>query len=213
MSRLSSVSTTRRVRLSTRALSAAAVVAVGAGLVACDSDEIGAAAVVGDERYTVAELQNDVEAIADMPGSTLDLNGDLASIQSELITERVQYVLFEHLAQEENVEVTEASIDTYIDEQIASQAPDGELDTLLAQNNFTRERLRPWVRITITVNELYATYDENPETLDEAVAATADELGVKVNPRYGEWDGNRLVPASGSVSVPQEGVASASPTP
>lgn len=194
---------TIRLPRSARMLAAGAVMFAGAGVTACDADEVGAAAVVGGERYTISELHDDVDSIANMPGSALDVNGDLTDLQMQLITENVRTAIFDQLAQDEGIDVTEASIDAYIEGQIAPTAPDGDLDALLAQNNFTPERLRAVVRIQLTANELFGgVYDQDAQALDEAVAAMADELGVNVNPRYGEWEGNAVSNVSGSVSVP-----------
>ena len=50
---------------SRRALAAVLCIVAGASLAACNTEQIGAAAVVGDARITVAELQEQVSELAD----------------------------------------------------------------------------------------------------------------------------------------------------
>lgn len=198
------MSTTRRV------LAALAVPAALIGLTGCDSDEVGAAAIVGDERITVSELQDHAREIVELPGSP---DVDIAELQTELIMRDVQGAVLDEMAQEHDIEISEAQVDTFIDEQVVSQAPDGDVEAFAAQNRFTPDGLREFVRThQLLAQQLIAEFDNDTDRFNEAFIATAEELGVEVNPRYGEWEGVELNPISGSVSVPADG-AEAGATP
>jgi peptidyl-prolyl cis-trans isomerase SurA len=208
------VSTIRSAPLSIRALLAVAVVAAAASVAACDAEEVGAAAVVGDERYTISELQSDVEAIADLPDSPVDLRGEnVAEAQTNLIGMNIASALYDRMAAQEGVEVTEAQIDQFIDEWMAAQVPDGNIEPVLAQMYMTPDSLRDAVRTQLLIGELGAVYGNDEAAFGEAFVSASDAAGVEINPRYGEWDGTQLVPASGSVSVPLDGVGQAPTAP
>ena len=115
-------------------------------------------------------------------------------------------MLLAAVAADEGVEVSEAEIDVLIDEQVTSQAPDGDIGPLLAQNNLTETSLRPFVRDQLTATKLI---DElgGQEELVQVLTEKADEIGVTVSPRYGTWNGVVLEQSSGSISEPESGSA------
>jgi hypothetical protein len=102
--------------------------------------------------------------------------------------------------------VSDADIDAFIDEQVTSQASDGDIGPLLAQNNLTEASLRPFVRDQLIATELIEQLG-GQEELIQVLTEKADEIGVTVNPRYGTWDGVVLEQSSGSISEPESGSA------
>lgn len=186
---------------------AIAAVAIGTAAIiatsACDSDEVGAAAVIGDNRITMSELQDMTREVADRPGSPFELTGDLTDLQSQLLQQQVQNDLTAALADAEGISVSEADVDKTLDEEYVSQTDDFE--GALIQNGFTKESLRDAVRAQLQQQQLLQRFDNDQEKLVAAYGDTAKELGVKINPRYGTWKDVQLEQVSGSVSKALEG--------
>lgn len=133
--------TTRRIMTACLAAAAAAVPATLAG---CDTDQLGAAVVVDGDRFTVSDLQKQVEEVDGMDGFDVEAAGGVSTFQRELLTRHIQHEIFQQLADDEGIEVSDADIDNAI-EEIESQAPDGDLAPLLAQNGFTVDAFRAGV--------------------------------------------------------------------
>jgi hypothetical protein len=190
------VSPTRRV------VAAVLCVAATVGLAACNTAEIGAAAVVGDHRITVADLQEQVSDLADSLPDSAGATGDQSTAQHAILQRMIQSELLALVAAEEGVEVSEADIDAFVDEQVLAQAPDGDIGPLLAQNNLTEDSLRDAVRDQLMAAELTERLG-GQEQLVEVLTAKADEIGVTVSPRYGTWNGIVLEQSSGSISEPE----------
>jgi SurA N-terminal domain len=193
----------------TRRVSAAAL-AVGAALAlgACDTQQIGAAAVVGDQRISVGELQDEVVAYADSLPEAQPPTGDTTALQQALLERRIRHELFTVLADREGVEVSEADIDRFLDDFAAQQG--GDLSGFYAQNGFTEESVRPAVRDELVRQQLLATLGSDEAIFVELDAIT-QEVGVEVNPRYGSWDQASLQRTTGSISEPAGGETEAPP--
>jgi SurA N-terminal domain len=186
---------------SRRAVAAVLCMLATVPLAACNTEQIGAAAVVGEERISVAELQ---EQVRDLGESLPDgaATGDQSVVQHEILQRMIRSELIAAVARDEGVEVSEAEVDAFIEEQIRPQAPDGDLGPLLAQNNLTEDSLRTSVRDQLVATELIARLGGERELI-ERLTEKADELGVEVSPRYGRWDGIVLEQSSGSISTPE----------
>ena len=188
---------------SRRVVAAALCVLAAVPLAACNTtQQIGAAAVVGDERITVAELQEQVRELAESLPDGGEATGDQSVAQREILQRMIRSELLAAVAADEGVEVSEAEIDAFIEEQIVPQAPDGDLGPLLAQNNLTEASLRTSVRDQLVATELIEQVGGEQE-LVELLNQKSDEIGVEVNPRYGTWDGFVLEQSSGSISTPE----------
>jgi hypothetical protein len=189
---------------SRRILVVVACVAAAGLLTACDAEKIGAAAVVGGEPISIGELQDQVRAVTESSPEGGDPTGDQAEVQQTLLERMIQHELIAAVGRDEGVEVTEAEIDAFIDEQVLPQATDGDIGPLLAQNALTEGTLRGFVRDQLVATALIERLG-GQEQLIEVITAKADEIGVEVNPRYGSWSGIALDPSSGSISEPAGG--------
>ncbi len=192
------------VSYSRRALAAGVCVATVAIITACDTDEIGAAAVVGGDRITISELQDQVRAVTESAPDGGEPTGDQAEMQRTLLERTIQHELLASVGRDESVEVTEAEIDAFIDEQILSQTQDGDIGPLLAENALTEDTLREFVGDQLVATALIDTFGGQGQLI-EALTAKADEIGVEVSSRYGTWSGIALEPSSGSISEPAGG--------
>jgi SurA N-terminal domain len=187
---------------SSRVVAAVLCAAAAVPLAACSTDQIGAAAVVGDDRITVAELQDEVHDLADsLPDSTGAI-GDQSAAQHAILQRMIQSELLAAVGADEGVEVSDAEVDAFIEDQVVSQAPDGDIGALLAQNNLTETSLRAFVKDQLIATELIDRLG-GQEQLIEALTEKADEIGVTVSPRYGTWEGVVLEQSSGSISEPE----------
>jgi hypothetical protein len=181
------------------AVASSAVIAVAA-LAACDSDQVGAAAIVGGDRITVTELQDQVREVVSLtPGA--DVTGDQAELQNGLLNRMIQFKVDERVARDAGITISEADIDGFIADQLLPQAPDGDLTPLLAQNWLTEDTLRDAVRQVLTIEVI------GNEAYGQAFVEAAEQLGIEISPRYGSWDGEQVVAESGSISVPGTGLA------
>jgi hypothetical protein len=154
------------------------------------------AATVGDETISIAEIQNEVIAFSESFDEPLPLSGDLASVQQEFLTRDINHLLLIELAEREGVEITDADVDELYDELVAQSG--GDIDALRAQFVYTEDGLRRALEDELRLQGLEPVVGD----IGPALAETAEEIGVEVNPRFGAWDGTTLVPGTGSISVP-----------
>jgi hypothetical protein len=186
-----------------RRVVAAVLCAVAAvSLAACSTDQIGAAAVVGDDRITVDELQEQVRDLADSLPDSAGATGDQSAAQHAILQRLIQSELLAAVGADEGVEVSDADVDAFIEERVVAQAPGGDIGPLLAQSNLTETSLRDFVRDQLTADELIERLGGQEQLID-ALIEKVDEIGVTVSPRYGTWDGVTLEESSGSISEPE----------
>lgn len=191
-----------------RVLAMAAAAAVVVVLTACEPDLVGTAASAGDDRLSVSGLQERSSDVAEARNAAIeshglslppvDVAGDLSTIQQDVLERWITYRVFDQIAADQDIEVTEADIDNFLDE-FRSQLPEGDLTPFLAEQGLTRKTLREEARAALISNQLSS---ENGDEVQQAMTAAAEELDVEVNPRYGTWDGGAFVAESGSVSEP-----------
>ena len=181
-----------------RALRSSWVAVVGiasvAGLSGCGVS--GTAATVGDETITIGELQGEVIEFSESFDEPLPLAGDLGAVQSEFLTRQINHLLLIELAEREGVEITQADVDELYSELAGGS--NGDVDALRAQFVYTEEGLRRALEDELRIRELTPIVGE----VEPAVAELADEIGVDVNPRFGTWEEIRVMPGTGSISVP-----------
>jgi hypothetical protein len=155
----------------------------------------GTAATVGDETITVGELQGEVVEFSESFDDELPLTGDLGAVQSEFLTRQINHLLLTELADREGVTVTPAEVDELYDQLGGSPE---QIDALRAQFVYTEDGLRRALEDELRSRALTPIVGDVAAAVDEL----ASEVGVEVNPRYGTWAGIRVVPGTGSISVP-----------
>lgn len=156
----------------------------------------GTAATVGDETISIAAIQDEVIAFSESFDEPLPVSGDLASVQQEFLTRDINHLLLIEMAEREDVEITDADVDELYDDLVAQSG--GDLDALRAQFVYTEDGLRRALEDELRLQGLEPIVGD----IAPALAETAEEVGVEVNPRFGTWDGTTLVPGTGSISVP-----------
>lgn len=156
----------------------------------------GTAATVGEETITIASIQNEIIDFSESFDEPLPLTGDLASVQQQFLNRDINHLLLIEMAEREGVEITEADVDELYDDLVAQAG--GDLDALRAQFVYTEAGLRRALQDELRLQGLEPLVGD----IEPALAETADEVGVEVNPRFGTWDGTAVVPGTGSISVP-----------
>lgn len=195
------------------AVSAAAVVV--AVLPACDPGQVGTAAAVGGAQLSVSDLQDHITEVVELRNDAieeyelqipeLDPGRDVADVQNEVLNRWVVGKVYQDLADDLDITVSEADIDEFLD-QFAGQFPDGDMTPFMAEQSFTEESLRDEVR-TALISERLVEAAGDEQAAQQAVQSAVAESDVEINPRYGTWTEQGLVAESGSVSVPAEGEA------
>jgi hypothetical protein len=153
----------------------------------------GAAATVGNREVSIAEVQNDLLELREEYGA--EAVADSADAQRNIIIHRVRGILLEELAEQHDVEVTGAEIDSFLE----SVGTSSELGELREQNLLTPELLRLAARNQLLATKLSQELG-GEEQLTAAVQELSRELGVTVNRRYGTWNGLSIDEGTGSIA-------------
>lgn len=176
-------------------LGLASAVAFGlAGLSGCETNQLGAAAIVENQRITVSSVQGTLDRIQDqreargIPG---ELGPDAARAEVE---RRVLDMVFERAAADLGIVITAADVaevrngEERTEEQIADLAAQnmidaGDLDELYRR--FTIERA-----ISDAIDKKFAGADDATlnDEFSKVLIATAREMNIRINPRYGKFD-------------------------
>jgi len=153
------------------------------------------AATVGDETVTIGQLQTEIIDFSESFEEPIPVTGDLTTVQQEFLTRDINHLLLIELAEQEDVEINKADIDTLYDE--LEEQSGGDIEALRAQFFYTDAGLRRALEDELRLRQLEPIVGD----IVPALAVTADEVGVEVNPRYGTWAGVSLEPGTGSISV------------
>ncbi|MGK5529863.1 SurA N-terminal domain-containing protein [Streptomyces sp. URMC 129] len=196
----------RRTALS---VSAAALLAAAAPLLTgCSTDaHPGAAAVVGGERISLATVQSEVEAVRDAQRARPEAD-QLIAASSGLTRERVEFLVYlevlERAAADAGVDVSRREVQGARDEaerslggadalaQAALMPASGA--TPLAGDDQIDQMLRSQLLFQGLAEALGVAPDAaGVQRIAEVLADTADEIGVEVNPRFGQWDARQVM--------------------
>jgi hypothetical protein len=193
-------------RTSALILSAAALLATAPLLTGCSTDaHPGAAAVVGGERISLASVQAQVDQVRDAQRALPEAD-DLVAASSGLTRDTVNFLVYlevlERAAENHGVEVTRHDVqqarrnaeDNVGGPEALAQAalvPQGGLP--LAGDEQIDTMLRSQLLYQHLAERLGAMSAPNgQQMLIDELARTAEEIGVEINPRYGEWDAARV---------------------
>ncbi len=205
-----------------RSTAASVAVVVGAGLLAgCGGPVLaGSAATVGDTAISQRELeQRATEFLDGLPTQQRSsANGRLPIVQTAILNELVLERLVGAAAGQAGVQVSDAAVSTQVTQ--ATTAAGGQLDSQLAQNYLTRDRLPGLLRVNLQVYAIgrrgAPANTTDQQAAQRAIAYITDparKLPVRINPQYGTWQGVTITPANGSLSSVAANGATAGPTP
>ncbi|MEU3659476.1 SurA N-terminal domain-containing protein [Streptomyces sp. NPDC032940] len=186
-------------RRRTALLLTAAIAAAAPLLTACGNDaHPGAAAVVGDQRITVAQLEDRVGEVRDaqraaVPDDTQyqQVVARTGTLTRDTLHGMVLDRVLHRAAQDAGVAVSRKEVQqmrTGLEQQAGGAE---ELETVwLQQYGVAPERLDENLRIQIEAQKLaehLGTDTSRPEFW-QALSKASQELDVDLNPRYGTWD-------------------------
>lgn len=180
-------------RTSALSVSAAALLVAAPLLTGCSTDSHpGAAAVVGDERISVSQVQSQVEHVraAQRASENADqLIAATGALPQETVQLMVRRELLERTAEDNGVTVTRGQVREARDRVVQNFGDTEQLEQFglsYEGGAFTIDQLDDVLREQLLIEGLVESIGE--QGLGPAVAETAERLGVDINPRYGAWD-------------------------
>ncbi|SNX61737.1 SurA-like protein [Streptomyces sp. TLI_55] len=181
------------------ALLLSAAIAAAPLLTACGSDaHPGAAAVVGGQRITVAQLETRVNEVRDAQRAAVTDDAQYAqaiaktgTLTRDTLHGMVLDRVLHRAAEDAGITVTRKEIQTMRAglEQQAGGAK-GLETAWLQQYGIAPERLDDNLRLQLEAQKLAAALgtDTSQPAFWAALSKASKELGVDLNPRYGTWD-------------------------
>lgn len=188
----------RRTPALTVSVPAAALLVAAPLLTGCSTESRpGAAAVVGGEPIPVSDVQARVEATRDAQRAQPNadqLIGASGPMMKQQVSFLVTLEIVEAAAEDAGVAVTRADVqrERATAEQSVGSAEDLERVFLLPEQTppVSADQIDDVLRGNLMYRGLAEQLGSNEE-VGRVLAETSDELGVEVNPRYGEWDPQR----------------------
>ncbi|WP_329338242.1 SurA N-terminal domain-containing protein [Streptomyces sp. NBC_00663] len=185
-------------RRRTAFLLSAAIVAAPL-LTACGSDaHPGAAAVVGDQRITVAQLETRVNEVRDAQRAALPDDAQYAqaiaktgTLTRDTLHGMVLDQVLHRAAEDAGITVTRKEIQTMRTGLEQQAGGSKALETAwLQQYGVAPERLDDNLRLQLEAQKLAAALgtDTSQPAFWAALSKASEELDVDLNPRYGTWD-------------------------
>ncbi|MFD3314679.1 SurA N-terminal domain-containing protein [Streptomyces sp. NPDC058694] len=186
-------------RRRTAFLLSAALVTAAPLLSACGNDaHPGAAAVVGDDRITVSQLENRVNEVrsAQRAATTGEAQYEQAIAKSGGLTRDTLHGMvldrvLHQAAQDAGVTVTRKEVQSFRGE-LEKQAGDAKALEVawLQQYGVAPERLDDNLRVQIEAQKLAAALgtDTSQPAFWKALSEASKKMDVDLNPRYGDWD-------------------------
>jgi hypothetical protein len=173
-------------KVRSRAVVAAAGVAALLVLSACGTQKAGSAALVDGQRLTQAEVADQVQEMDDLYSS----NPDAQRLTNDQLTQAsiswwLNDRVIEAYAEANDIVVTDAQVDQVL-------GPEDQRDQLSLSTGVPPSQLEAAARAVVAYQAARQSFVQDGQTKDEALASLADELtqtaediGVKVNPRFG----------------------------
>ncbi|MEU4982726.1 SurA N-terminal domain-containing protein [Streptomyces sp. NPDC021969] len=189
----------RRSRRRSALLLTAAIAAAAPLLTACGNDaHPGAAAVVGDQRITVAQLENRVDEVreaqrAAVPDDTQyqQVVARTGTLTRDTLHGMVLDRVLHRAAQDAGVSVSRKEVQDMRDELEKQAGGPEQLETVwLQQYGVAPDRLDDNLLVQIEAQKLaqsLGTDTSRPEFW-QALSEASKKLDVDLNPRYGAWD-------------------------
>ncbi|MFE2301549.1 SurA N-terminal domain-containing protein [Streptomyces sp. NPDC059445] len=206
----------------------AAIVAAAPLLTACGSDaHPGAAAVVGDSRITVAQLQDRVDEVRSAQRAASKDDAQYAQVVAstgtltrDTLHSMVLDRVLDRAAKNAGVKVTRKDsqeMRAALEQQAGG--PKALETAWLSNYGVAPERLDDSLRTEIEARKLAAALGADMNTTDgkaafwKAMSGASKELHVDLNPRYGTWDVQKSSRVDAKTPWVREVTATATPQP
>lgn len=178
------------------------------------AQEAGAAVVVGDQRLSTADLAAEYQGALDALPATSQGLGDPQAVNRAIIQAYVYSVVVDAIAAEYDVVVTDAQVAAER-ANLEKQYGKKQLLGIAAQGAIAPQAIDRQLRTSVTykaiANKLVpgGTTDEQDKVTGPKLIEFAKKLGVKISPRFGEWDPATIavVDTTNPLSVSAEALA------
>ena len=187
----------------------AALAVTGFALVGCSAAQPGAAAVVGDVTISQATIGEQMRAV----NETLEQPADTPApaVTRGLVTNNVTVELIDATAERHGLSITDEDVQEAYNLELQRLGGEKPLLAAAAQAFVPPSQVKDFLKTRLAFSALAqelsptGSPDVQAQVALAALAATSDELGVSVAPRYGEWSSVQLqiVPPPDPVSIPE----------
>ncbi|MGQ0843704.1 MAG: SurA N-terminal domain-containing protein [Sporichthyaceae bacterium] len=168
------------------------------GSAACGPTQLGAAAVVDEDRITVAEVQETVgktRALQEQEAVLVSQEGAKSAARSE-VERRVVDLVFLRAAAEMGVSATDTEIAALVDAQRKAVGGPARFLEALAANSLNEDQVTDVFRTQVLsgkiaeklANGAKLTEEQLNERVRQKLVAVAAGMRIKINPRYGAFD-------------------------
>ena len=185
----------------------------------CGTQKAGSAAIAGDQRLSQREVTDQIDEV----NALYTANPDTQRLTDDQLTQAaitwwLNGEVLAAFAAEQDLQVTQTQIDQAL-------GPEDQRDQIAMGAGIAPSHLESAAEALVTYQVAFQSLVSQGQSqqqaaalLDEELRKTADELGVKVNPRFGSgWVpgvGQQLAPRNPDrLSSPAEGTETASPQP
>lgn len=170
-----------------------AVAVLGGGVAACGPMQMGAAAIVGDQRITAASVNGPAREVHRIAPVVEQQGGN---VPAGIVLARIVNILVTRLAQEEGVRWTQGDIDAAIARATQGQGlrPNQVYTVPLfgnARAQLPTDEAKAYGRALYLAGVLVQRYG-GQDQLAKRLSSLARRIGVRVNPRYGNFDYSTL---------------------
>jgi peptidyl-prolyl cis-trans isomerase SurA len=168
-----------------------------ATLSACAPSQLGAAALVDDQRITVSEIQGTLKSVRSMQNRYGIIPADSPTAARDEIQRRVVDLIFDRAASEMGVGVSPGEISTAVGAERQLLGGDAGLAKEFARSNlsldavddvFRQQLLKKKMIQKLTVANVGLTTDQVTAKLLGDLVSAAKTMRIKINPRYGTFD-------------------------
>ena len=177
-------------------------------LTGCAASQAGAAALIGEQRITESELNEQVQGVLAAQG--LPTQDSSAELVTQTLDRLITTNLVNQLADREGIVVDQGEVDAIRLQYLAQAGGQAELENLLLQQGVLPADIDSVITLNVQVSKLGQELapGAEPDIQGGAVFVAASELSVELNtevaPRYGTWDPENLTigPVANTVSEP-----------
>jgi hypothetical protein len=168
-----------------------------ATLSACAPSQLGAAALVDDQRITVSEIQGTLKSVRSLQNRYGITPADSPTAARDEIQRRVVDRIFDRAASEMGVGVSPGEISTAVGAERQLLGGDAGLAKEFARSNlsldavddvFRQQLLKKKMIQKLTVANVGLTTDQVTAKLLGDLVSAAKTMRIKINPRYGTFD-------------------------
>jgi peptidyl-prolyl cis-trans isomerase SurA len=185
------------VRVGRIGLTALVVCFVASALSACSPSQLGAAAMVDDQRITVSEIQGTLKSVRDLQSRYGMKPSDSPTAARDEVQRRIVDLIFDRAAGDMGVGVSPGEISTAIDAEHKRAGGDTGFAQEFARANLSLASVDEVFRMQLldrkmiqklTAANLGSSSDQVTAKLLGDLSSAAKVMRIKVNPRYGTFD-------------------------